>query len=209
MTARHQVVAVARARFACASVVALALLASCSSSDLDRFRFWRHDPLSDSYVASLDRWTRKAEVAEDLTLRLGMSAVMMSDEFRGALDREARSLLALPPEAASPVLPSPIPGGVDVVVAVAAPTDKELALEAKTPFWNLLLIDATGGRWRPSKIARIEDRSPDRRFFPFHDTWSRLYLVTFPAEVVHEPGSGPVTLEATGVYGRVSVSWTL
>ena len=73
-------------------------------------------------------------------------------------------------------LPSPVPGGVDLVVAVAGPTDKELALEAKTPFWNLLLIDPKGGRWRPSKIARIEDRSPDRRFFPFHDNWSRLYL---------------------------------
>ncbi len=194
-------------RLVVTSVVA-ALLAACSSSHFERFRFWGHDPLSDAYVAALDRWTRKAEIPEDLTLRLGLSAVLMSDGFRAALDHEARALLALPPEAASPVLPSPVPGGVDLVVAVAGPTDKELALEAKTPFWNLLLIDPKGGRWRPSKIARIEDRSPDRRFFPFHDNWSRLYLVSFPAEVVHGPATGPMALEATGVYGRVSVSWS-
>lgn len=209
MTVRAHAGAALRGRIACASLLVAALLTGCSSSRLERFRFWGHDPLSDTYVAALDRWTRTAEVPEDLTLRLGMSAVLMSEPFRSALDHEARSLLALPPEAASPVLPSPVPGGVDVVVAVAAPTDKELALEAKTPFWNLVLIDPQGGRWRPSRIARIEDRSPDRRFFPFHDTWSRLYLVTFPAEVVHAPGSGPLTLEATGVYGRVSVAWNL
>lgn len=209
MTMRARATAIGRRYLACAVLVAAALGTGCGNTHFERFRFWGHDPLSDGYVAALDRWTRKAEIPEDLTLRLGMSAVLMSDEFRNALDHEARTLLALPAEAASPVLPSPVPGGVDVVVAVAAPTDKELALEAKTPFWNLLLIDPNGGRWRPSKIARIEDRSPDRRFFPFHDTWSRLYVVTFPAEVVHAPGSGPVALEATGVYGRVSVSWTL
>ncbi len=187
--------------------LALVIAAGCGLFDADRFHFWRHDPLSDAYLGALGTWTREAQVPEELTLRLGLSAVWMSSEFRVALDTESRRLLNLPPEAASPLLPSPLVGGVDLVVAVAGPSEKELALEAKQPFWNLLLVDTQGGRWKPARIARIDDRSPDRRLFPFHDNWSRLYLVTFPGEVARRPGSGRLTLEATGVYGRTSVDW--
>lgn len=189
------------------AALALVLSAGCGLFDADRFHFWRHDPLSDTYLSALGSWSREAQVPEELTLRLGLSAVWMSSEFRAALDTESRRLLNLPPEAASPILPAPVTGGVDLVVAVAGPSEKELALEAKQPFWNLLLIDPQGGRWKPARIARIDDRSPDRRLFPFHDNWSRLYLVSFPAEVARAAGSGKLTLEATGVYGRTSVDW--
>ncbi len=193
------------------SAVALlvAVLTGCGLFDADRFHFWRHDPLSDAYLSALETWTRQAQIPEELTLRLGLSAVWISSEFRAALDAESRRLLSLPPGSASPILPSPVPGGVDLVVAVAGPSDKELALEAKQPFWNLQLVDSRGARWKPTRVARIDDRSPDRRLFPFHDSFSRLYLVSFPAELSRAPGSGTLTLEATGVYGRASVGWNL
>ncbi len=202
-----------RAALAVATAVALAgcivLVPGCSSLDQRRFHFWSHEPLSDAYQKALEHWTRESEVPEDLTLRLGLSATLLADPFRADLEQEAERLLDLPRGASWSALASPVPGGVDVVVAVAAPTDRELALEAATPYWNLYLIDAAGEHFRPARIKRIDDRSPERRLFPFHDRWSRLYLVSFPPSVPHDSGAGPLVLEATGVYGRTQVSWAL
>lgn len=202
------------APFALAAFSAVVLLAFLFSGCAARKETYRK-----AYNATLDRWTRTANVYEGMEMRLHMNATFKDISFRRAyIDRYAERYSVA--EGYKAALNEKETSASDeyneFFITASTPQERWNDFDRADSVWKLYLEDSSGAKLSPVSIVKVDPSDPLlREFFPHFDLWSRGYVVKFPK--YSETGEAPIPsadteylkLSVTGILGKGELVWRL
>ncbi len=170
-----------------------------------------------AYRRTLDRWTRQAQIYQQLDSRMFIAATLEAAEFRASRVARQATFRALPEADAAALLAAErdlAKSYLELTVGLFANERRFDDLGSPGSFWRVALITPSGEAV-PSRVERVTRPDPNLRgLYPFVDEGWTVYRFSFErapkdGPALLPPETAKVTLKVASALGRAELSWEL
>lgn len=177
-------------------------------------------PVNFNYKASLNKWTRKADIYNRLNTVMFLRATYLNAPFRYAYTMEYAKYYMLPNTVFKKKLNKSYSGlanHITFFTSVYTPKKGYNNLDSDRSIWLVYLINNNGESVLPLSIKPAKQKKVFlKTFYPYVTEWSKQYIIKFPRyydkknkKLFINPDIKWIKLIITGVNGRVVLKWNI